>query len=319
MRSPSLVAVLTILAVPLFAEQTDHSGWHFDAVTPGHLSNAAGPNAADINALNDLLAKMLECWNTRDVDGFLSAFWNSPQLLVVLENDQYQGWEALSAAYKRGSRDPDAMGIIQSTRLQIKITQPGLALVQDSWTIRYVNKDSQVVGASTMTVQKLDGAWKIISSSSRYISTTSRGWEYDSIAPERATTPSSDQADIQAINTLLTNMDNRWNTHDVDGYMSAFWNSPELLVVVEEEQYQGWETLYKAYKSGFPDPNTMGTSEASRIQIKLLRPDFAVASNWWSVSYPNSKVHVVGNTMMDLQKFSDGWKIIVAHSSFAEP
>jgi uncharacterized protein (TIGR02246 family) len=319
MTSPGLVAFLTLLTVPLFAEQPDRSGWQYDAVMPEHVSDIA-PAAGDINAINDVIAKMLECWNAHDVDGYLSAFSKSPQLLVVFQNDQYQGWDALRAGYTKTFHDPTSMGNIRSTRVQIKLTGSGLALIQGAWTVNYPNRSSVVVGASTMTFQKLDGTWKIISCVSRYSSTTSRGWEYDSISPERETTStSSDQADIQAINFLLTNMDHQWNAHDIDGYMSAFWKSTELLVVVQEEQYQGWETLYKAYKSGFQDPNTMGTSEASRIQIKLLRPDFAVASNWWNVSYPNSKIHVVGNTMMDLQKLPDGWKIIAAHSSFAEP
>ena len=319
MRFLGLAAVVTILTVPLFAEQQDRSGWQYDAVMPDHLSDTA-PAAADINAINDLLAKMMDSWNAHDVDGYLSAFWKSPQLLVVFDNEQYQGWDALSAAYQKGSHDPTAMGMIRSTRLQIKLTRPDLALVQDAWTVHYPTRDAQLVGTSSMTVQRLDGTWKIISSYSRYSPVTSRGWEYDSIAPERATaTPSSEQADLKAINLTLTNMDNCWNARDIDGFMSVFWKSPQLLVVVQAEQFQGWETLYDTYKRGYPDPAAMGTIEPSRVQIKLIKPDFAIAVNWWTVSYPNSKVRVVGNTTMDLQKFEDGWKIVMAHSTVAEP
>lgn len=320
MRLPGLAAVLLTLTIPLFAEQPDRSGWQYDAVTPEHVSDTSGPTAADINAINDLLAKMLNCWNAHDLSCYLSVLWNSPQLITVLNDEQFQGWDEVNAAYNSSFSDPSKMGQIQPLRTQVRITKPGLALVHDEWIVHYPALNTEYVGSSTMTVQKLEGAWKVISSYSNYDLATSRGWEYDSIAPERENnTASSQQADIEAINSLLTNMDNQWNAHDIDGYMSAFWKSRELLVVVQAEQYQGWDILYKAYKSGFPDPNTMGTSESSRIQIKLLRPDFAIASNWWSVSYPNSKIHVVGNTMMDLQKLPGGWKIIAAHSSFAEP
>ena len=320
MRFPYIIAVLTTLTVPLLAEQTDRSGWQYDAVMPDHLSDTSSPTAADINAINDLLAKMLQCWNTHDIDGYLSAFWNSPQLLVVFENNQYQGWDALSAAYKKASHDQNSLGTIRSTRLQIKLTSPGLALIQDAWIVNYPSRDSEVVGASTMTVQKLDGAWKVISSFSRYSSATSRGWEYDSIAPERSTgTPVPEQDELTAINNVLTKMDACWNAHDIDGMMSAYWNSPNLLVVAGEEQVQGWQILYNTYKGGYPDPNAMGHITASRVQIKLLKPDLALANNWWTVAYPNSKTRVVGNTTMNLQKFSDGWKIVMAHSSFVEP
>jgi uncharacterized protein (TIGR02246 family) len=320
MRFPCLTAVLAILTSPLFAEQADRSGWQYDAVRPERVSDKSGPFAQDINAITDVLATILDRWNAHDVDGYLSAFWNSPQLLVVSDNEQFQGWDALKAAYREAFSNPSKMGNMQPLRTQIRITKPDLALVRDEWIVRYRDGNMEYVGSSTMTVQKLDGAWKVISSYSRYSPVTSRGWEYDSIASERTTQgTASEKSDIQAINFLLTNMDDRWNAHDIDGYMSAFWKSPELFVVVQAEQYQGWDTLYKAYKTGFPDPNAMGTSEPSRVQIKRLSPDFAIASNWWSVSYPNSKIHVVGNTMMDLQKFPDGWKIIAAHSSFAEP
>ena len=319
MRFPGLAAVLTILTVPLFAEQPDRSGWQYDAVTPDHLSETA-PQAADINAINDVLAKMLVSWNAHDIDGYMSTFWNSPQLLVVFESNQFKGWDTLYAAYKKGFQSPTALGTIQSTHVQVKITSPKLALAEDTWVVHSPVESAQVVGTSTMTLEKIDGAWKIVSCHSQYSSATSRGWEYDSITPERATTtPTSEQADIQAINSVLTNMDDRWNAHDIDGYMAAFWKSRELFVVVQAEQYQGWDMLYKAYKTGFTDPNAMGTTEPSRIQIKRLSPDFAIASNWWSVSYPNSKIRVVGNTMMDLKKLPEGWKIIAAHSSYAEP
>jgi uncharacterized protein (TIGR02246 family) len=319
MRLPVLAAVFTILTVPLLAEQPDRTGWQYDAVIPEHLSDAA-PEAADIKAINDLLAKMLDSWNAHDVDAYLSVFWKSPQLLVVFDHEQYQGWDALSAAYQKGSHDPVDMGMIRSTRLQIKLTRPDLALVQDAWIVHYPKKDAQLVGDSSMTVQKLDGTWKIISSYSRYSTVTSRGWEYDSIAPERPTaTPSSEQADLNAINDLLAKVDACWNAHDIDGMMAAYWNSPHLIIIDGEEQVQGWQVLYNSFKTGYPDPSAMGHIEPSRVQIKFLKADLALALNWWTVTYPNSKIHVVGNTTMNLQKFNDGWKIVMAHSSFIEP
>jgi uncharacterized protein (TIGR02246 family) len=319
MRVPVLAAVFTILTVPLLAEQPDRSGWQYDAVMPAHLSDTA-PAAADINSINDLLAKMLKCWNAHDLTGYLSVFWNSPQLMIVLENEQFQGWDAVNAAFKAGYSDPNKMGDVQPVRTQVRITKPGLALVQDEWMVRYPGENKQVVGSSTMTVQKLDGAWKIINCYSRFSPATSRGWEYDSIAPERsAATPSSEQDELKTITNLLVGMDASWNAHDIDGVLSAYWNSPHLLVVIQEEQFQGWEVLYHAYKTGYPDPNAMGHVEPSRLQIRFLKSDVAVANNWWIVTYPNSKVRVIGNTTMNLQKLNEGWKIVMAHSSFAEP
>ena len=320
MRLPCLTAVLAILTGSLFGEQTDHSGWQYDAVMPDHLSDSASPGAADINAINDVLAKMIKCWNEHDLSGYLSVLWDSPQLIIVLDDEQFQGWDAVNATYKEAFSDPNKMGHVQPLRTRIRITKPGLALVRDEWLVSYSSPDQQAIGSSTMNVQKVDGAWKVVSSYSKFSPATSRGWEYDSIAPQQPNiSPSSERDELKAINELLAKMDACWNAHDIDGMMSAYWNSPYLLVVAQEEQVQGWQMLYQTYKTGYPDPNAMGHIEPSRVQIRLLEPDVALATNWWTATYPNSKVRVIGNTTMNLQKFAVGWKIVMAHSSFAEP
>jgi hypothetical protein len=56
----------------------------------------------------------------------------------------------------------------------------------------------------------------------------------------------------------------------------------------------------------------------SRIQVKLLKPDLAIALTWWSLAFPSSKQNVVGNSTMNLQKFNDGWKIVASHTSIAQ-
>ena len=59
------------------------------------------------------------------------------------------------------------------------------------------------------------------------------------------------------------------------------------------------------------------SSNPKRIQVKLLKPDLALALTWWSVSFPSSKQEMVGNSTMNLQKFDDGWKIVASHTSVA--
>jgi len=320
MRLPFLTTVLAILTVPLFAEQTDRSGWQYDAVMPDHLSDTASPTAADINAINDVLAKMLRCWNAHDLDGYLSVFWNSPGLMVVINDDQYHGWDALRDAYKQIFSGPNKSSQVNPTRTQIRINKPDLALAETAWTFSYQNSDNQVLGSTSLSIQKINGAWKVISSYSRFQSSASRGWEYDSITPDRSTNESTaERDDIKAVNDVLLKLLDRWNAHDIDGMMSVYWHSPQLLVVVQEEQVQGWNALYSQYKTGYPDPNAMGSMAPSRIQIRFVGPDLAIAQTWWMVTYPTSKVRVVGNTTTDLQRFADGWKIVMAHSSIAEP
>jgi hypothetical protein len=139
------------------------------------------------------------------------------------------------------------------------------------------------------------------------------GWEFDS-AQGKANAPKSD---AQQVYELLLKMLDRWNAHDIEGHLEVYWKSPELLVVVDSEQFNGWQQLHDSYINGYPDRNAMGFIQPKRIQVKLLKPDLALALTWWSVTFPSSKLNVVGNSTMNLQKFSDGWKIVASHTSIA--
>jgi hypothetical protein len=140
------------------------------------------------------------------------------------------------------------------------------------------------------------------------------GWQFDSLGAN----PSVSKSDSQLIYEVLLKMLDRWNAHDLEGHLEVYWNSPELLVVVDSEQFNGWQQLHDSYINGYPDRNAMGFIEPKRIRVKLLKPDLALALTWWSVSFPSSKQKVVGNTTMNLQKFEDGWKIVASHTSIGE-
>jgi hypothetical protein len=49
--------------------------------------------------------------------------------------------------------------------------------------------------------------------------------------------------DDQQVYGILLKMLDRWNAHDIEGHLKAHWKSPELLVVVGSEQFNGWQQL----------------------------------------------------------------------------
>ena len=140
------------------------------------------------------------------------------------------------------------------------------------------------------------------------------GWQFDSLG----TNPAVPKPDAQQIYEVLLKMLDRWNAHDIEGHLDVYWKSPELLVVVDSEQFNGWQQFHDSYINGYPDRNGMGFITPARIQVKLLKPDLALALTWWSVSFPGSRKKVVGNTTMNLQKFDNGWKIVASHTSTAD-
>jgi uncharacterized protein (TIGR02246 family) len=138
-----------------------------------------------------------------------------------------------------------------------------------------------------------------------------QGWQFDSMQAGSGLP----RSDGQLVYALLLRMLDRWNAHDIEGHLEVYWKSPALLVVVDSEQFNGWQQLHDSYVSGYRDPAAMGFIDPARIQVKLLKPDLALALTWWSITFPSSSRKVVGNTTMNLQKFDGGWKIVASHTS----
>jgi hypothetical protein len=136
-------------------------------------------------------------------------------------------------------------------------------------------------------------------------------WTFDSIAPQTAdkTTPE------QQIYSVLLNQIDLWNRRDLDGYMQAFWNSPELLVIVQAQQIEGWANLAATYQRGYPDRSKMGTLSLERVKIRQMGDD------WMALAW--SQIHETGGDTFTTEaiifrKFDDGFKIIYDQCSILE-
>ena len=95
------------------------------------------------------------------------------------------------------------------------------------------------------------------------------GWQFDSLRVDSTVS----KTDAQQIYEVLLKMLDRSNAHDIGGYLEAYWKSPELLVVVDSEQFNGWQQLHDSYVNGYPDPNSMGF-----IQPKRIHPNKKIGS-----------------------------------------
>jgi uncharacterized protein (TIGR02246 family) len=138
-----------------------------------------------------------------------------------------------------------------------------------------------------------------------------KGWQTESLRANSGVP----KPDAQQIDDVVLKMLGCWNAHDIEGNLEVYWKSPDLLVLVDSEQFNGWQQLHDSYVKGYTNRNTMGFIQPKRIQVKLLKPNLALALTWWSESFPTSKLKVAGTTTMDLEKFNDGWKIVASHTS----
>jgi hypothetical protein len=128
------------------------------------------------------------------------------------------------------------------------------------------------------------------------------GWDYDSKYPER----SSNSEALDVSKTLLE-MVSVWNVHNLDKFMTYFWNSPDLTIVDQGWQRMGWKKLHDDYYSFYKDPKKMGIERLERTKIRMLADGVAYAMSWWTEEQSETR-HLYEACV--LQKINGVWVII---------
>jgi uncharacterized protein (TIGR02246 family) len=138
--------------------------------------------------------------------------------------------------------------------------------------------------------------------------------DFDTINQQKSATSADPQKDVY--DQLNRSLD-AWNRHDIDGFLESFWHSDDLLVVVDGESVRGWDLLSKAYHTGYPNQDEMCKLTIDRAQVQMLAPDLGFVLAWYTAVFPKKKEF--GTSTIILRKFSEGWRIIISHTSFVEP
>lgn len=116
---------------------------------------------------------------------------------------------------------------------------------------------------------------------------------------------------------LLTQQD-AWNRHDLDAFMSGYWNSPDLTFFSGAKESKGWQATVERYKATYTSPgHEMGKLDFSDLRVEILGPEAAFVRGVWQLTMPDGKTPH-GRFTLIFRKFPDGWKIIHDHTSAAE-
>ena len=168
-------------------------------------------------------------------------------------------------------------------------------------------------------------AWLLLSTlllSSAAQADPPRSWSYDSMrqGQQQSETAPTQPTEEQQIAALLAKMVDRWDAHDIEGYMETLWNSPDLLCVVDGEEVMGWNNLLASYLRGYPDRTAMGSVRTERTLIQPIKEDVAFAVDWWRATFGANSHSVYATSTYLLRKIpQEGWKIAAVHTSFVEP
>ena len=121
-----------------------------------------------------------------------------------------------------------------------------------------------------------------------------------------------------AIKHVLTAQQDAWNRHDLNAFMSGYWNSPELTFFSGAKETRGWQATLERYRATYSSPShEMGKLDFSDLRIEMLGPEAAFVLGAWHLTMPDGK-NPQGRFTLIFRKFGDGWKIIHDHTSAAE-
>ena len=121
-----------------------------------------------------------------------------------------------------------------------------------------------------------------------------------------------------AIEGVLRTQQAAWNRHDLDAFMTGYWQSPELTFFSNAKESDGWQAAMDRYKAAYASPgHEMGTLEFSGLRIEMLGPEAAFVRGKFGLVMSDGKTPH-GIFTLVFRKFGDGWKIVHDHTSAAE-
>jgi uncharacterized protein (TIGR02246 family) len=121
-----------------------------------------------------------------------------------------------------------------------------------------------------------------------------------------------------AVEQVLRRQQEAWNHHDLEGFMSDYWNSPELTFFSGAEKRSGWQSTLERYRKKYQaEGREMGRLEFSDLNIQELAPDAALVRGAWQLTMTDGKTPH-GLFTLIFRKFPEGWKIVHDHTSAAD-
>lgn len=131
-------------------------------------------------------------------------------------------------------------------------------------------------------------------------------------------TPTSSFNSEAAIKHVIVAQQEAWNHHDLDAFMTGYWNSAQLTFFSGAKEHDGWQVTMDRYRAAYASGgHEMGKLEFSNLRIELLGPDAAFVLGEWHLTMSDGKTPH-GLFTLVFRKFAEGWKIVHDHTAAAE-
>ena len=113
-------------------------------------------------AVRAVLDRQVEAWNRGDLDGFMSGYWNSPDLVFQSGSTLTRGWQATRDRYRlRYQAEGKEMGRLRFEELDVQPLSPDAAFIRGRWHLT-MKDGSEPNGLFTLLARRIGGEWKIV-------------------------------------------------------------------------------------------------------------------------------------------------------------
>ncbi len=125
----------------------------------------------------------------------------------------------------------------------------------------------------------------------------------------------ADSADTKrAIRHVLDSQVAAWNKGDLKGFMTTYWNSPELVFFSGKDVTKGWQGTYDRFQKRYQtEGREMGKLTFHDIEIEPLGPDAGFVRARFELV--TSKDKTGGLFTLLVKKLPEGWRIVHDHTS----
>lgn len=118
-----------------------------------------------------------------------------------------------------------------------------------------------------------------------------------------------------AIRKVMEEQQAAWNRHDLEGFMTGYWNSPDLTFFSGAHESKGWQAALDRYKKNYQGAgHEMGKLEFANLRIEMLGPEAAFVRGEFRLTMPDGKTPH-GLFTLIFREFPEGWKIVHDHSA----
>ena len=123
------------------------------------VAQKKGPS--DVEQIRAVLDRQVEAWNRRDLEGYMSGYWRSPELTFYSGGTRTSGWDATLERYRKSYQSEGReMGHLEFSDLKIEMLGPRSAYVRGRWRLKM--SSSEPGGLFTLIFRNLAGGWKIV-------------------------------------------------------------------------------------------------------------------------------------------------------------